>query len=81
MSKRNACDNCLLHTKNVKRRVKNKLLMKEKIKELRVIAARELLKSNCDAFAIPQTDLLASSSVIWSPQSSTSSNSVVIIIK
>nr|CAH0105810.1 unnamed protein product [Daphnia galeata] len=35
MSKRNACDNCLLHTKNVKRRVKNKLLMKEKTKRVK----------------------------------------------
>ena len=81
MSKRNACDTCLLHKKTVKRRVKNELLMEEKVKELRVIAASELLHSNCDAIDSPPTDLLASSSVIRSPQPSTSSNSEVIIIK
>ncbi len=81
MSKRNACDTGLLHKKTVKRRVKNELLMEEKLKELRVIAANELLQSNCDALASPPTHLLASSSVIRSPQPSTSSNSEVIIIK
>ncbi|XP_046443957.1 uncharacterized protein LOC124193996 [Daphnia pulex] len=49
--------------------------MEEKVKELRVIAANELLQSNCDALASPPTHLLASSSVIRSPQPSTSSNS------
>ena len=43
MSKRNDCDSGLLHKKTVKRRVKNELLMEEKVKELRVIAASELL--------------------------------------
>jgi hypothetical protein len=81
MSKRNVCDTGLLHKKTVKRRVTNELLMEEKVKELRVIAANELLQSNCDALASPPTHLLASSSVIQSPQLSTSSNSEVIIIK
>jgi hypothetical protein len=81
MSKRNACDTGLLHKKTVKSRVKNELLMEVKVKELRVIAANELLQSNCDALASPPTHLLASSSVIQSPQPSTSSNSEVIIIK
>ena len=81
MSKRNACDTGLLHKKTVKIRIKNELLMEEKVKELRVIAANELLQSNCDALASPPTHLLASSSVIRSLQPSTSSNSEVIIIK
>ena len=81
MSKRNACDTGLLHKKTVKRRIKNELLLDEKVKELRVIAANELLQSNCDALASPPTHLLASSSVIRSLQPSTSSNSEVIIIK
>ena len=42
MSKRNVCDTGLLHKKTVKRRVTNELLMEEKVKELRVIAANEL---------------------------------------
>ncbi|XP_046443927.1 uncharacterized protein LOC124193984 [Daphnia pulex] len=75
MSQRNACDTGLLHKKTVKRRIKNELLMDEKVKELRVIAANELLQSNCDALASPPTHLLASSSVIRSLQPSKSSNS------
>ncbi len=81
MSKRNACDTGLLHKKTVKRRIKNELLMEEKVKELRVIAASESLLPNCDGLARQPTDLLASSSVIRSPQPSTSSSSEVIINK
>jgi len=81
MSKRNTCDTGLLHKKTVKRRIKNELLMGEKVKELRLIAAIESLQPNCDGLASPPTDLLAPSSVIKSPQPSTSSNSEAIIIK
>jgi hypothetical protein len=39
-----------------------------KVKEFRVIAASDSLQPNCDGLASPPRDLLASSSMIRSPQ-------------